>query len=202
MSRFQIFLLLLIPAIVFSTELVINGDFEQPLDNGWKTNAGCSIGNYDTTDTDMEARVNLYVDGWDDCNYLKQKIDITGYSPEFITFSCNALLKSDNFDYSLYCGAAVIVSYQDKYGNRIADTKIVYIDTADEYSQDTCWPNDTLQNASFIQNTTWNDYSFNIGDELVSIGLSNTDTIQYIEISILDTVFHKKDNYKGSCGST
>ena len=162
MVRLIIFLLLF-TVITFSKELVINGDFEQFLGAEWEKEGYSNIGNYDKSDPDMEARVYFTVDGWNECHYLKQRVDISKYSPECITFSCNAQLESDNFNIALYCAAAVIVSYQDKYGNRIADTKIVYIDTSDKYSQETCWPNDTLQNVFFVQDAAWHDYSFNIG---------------------------------------
>ncbi len=199
MLRFTIFLMLF-SSVVFSKELVVNGDFEQPLGAEWEKKGFTIISNSDTSDPDMEVGVSFFVDESDVCCYLKQRIDISAYSPECITFSCNARLRSYNCNIALYCAAAVIVSYQDKYGNRIADTKIVYIDTTDKYSQKTCWPNDTLQNVSFIQHISWNDYSFNIGEELVSIGLSNVDTIQYVEIALLDTIKHKLRTFGKTCG--
>lgn len=202
MYHLPTFLVLLIPAIVFSRELVINGDFEDELGAEWQFNGGISIGNLDESDPDMEARVYINVDYYDLFRYLKQRIDITGYAPECLTFSCAAKLWATNYDVSLYCGAAILVSYHDKYGNRVADTKIAYIDTLPEYSQDTCWPGDTLQNLSFISDSSWHHYSFNVGQELETAGLSNTDTIQYVEIALIDTVHHKKTDARGQCGST
>ena len=192
---------MLFSSVVFSKELVINGDFEQALGVEWVTKGNLSINDFDKSDPDMEVKLSFLVDNHNVFIYLKQRIDITGFQPQFITFSCNAHLVANNYNVALYSAAAVIVSYLDKYGNRVADTKIAYIDTLPEYSQKTCWPNDTLQNVSFIPfSVSFNNYSFNIEDELVSIGLSNTDTIQFIEIALIDTCKHRLNTFSQACG--
>lgn len=194
MIRILLFLLL-IPLCAVSKELVVNGDFEQPLDTGWVTKGNPSI----TANGD----VKLYFIGEVSFvyRYVKQRIDITSYAPEFLNFSCDAKLFANNEDYYIYAAAAVVVSYQDKYGNRIADTKIAYIDTLPEYSQKNCWPDDTLQNFSFIQDNSWHTYSFNVGTELDSIGLTNQDTIKFIEIALIDTGRSVADIYRNNCGN-
>ena len=89
MPRVILFLLLVVPAIVFSTELVINGDFEQPVGNEWEYNFKPFSGNIDTTDSDLEISVATITYLQERHVYLRQRIDITGYPPEFLTFSCN-----------------------------------------------------------------------------------------------------------------
>lgn len=200
MVRFTIFLLFF-PFVAFPTELVVNGDFEQPLGAEWVTKGNPSISDFDTSDPDMEVKLHYFGEAYSVYCCLKQRIDITGYAPEFLTFSCKAKLFADNEDAYIYSAAAVVVSYQDKYGNRVADTKTAYIDTLTKYSQKNCWPCDTLQNVSFIQDSSWQTYSFNIGTELAGIGLTNQDTIQFIEIALIDTGRSIPDISRNGCGN-
>ena len=57
MPRVILFLLLVVPVIVFSIELIINGDFEQPIDNEWKYIFESFSSTRDTTDPDLEVNI-------------------------------------------------------------------------------------------------------------------------------------------------
>ncbi len=80
----------------FQQSWFINGDFEQPVGNEWEYNFKPYSGNIDTTDPDLEVNTGTITCYQDRYIYLRQRIDITGYPPEFLTFSCNAKLRAIN----------------------------------------------------------------------------------------------------------
>ncbi len=177
--------LLLIASIVFAGRLVVNGDFEQPLNIGWSS----SIGLQNTSDTidrqiyfepdiDYEVRVKKY-----DETYAKlcQAIDIPTTDLDFsITAKLYALEYSPTLSY--WAAAAVCLRYLDANGNQLGETRIAHM------SPHCPWTNTgAIHLIPVTDPNNWYTYNFNINNELTNLPLVNASNIHKIQIALLDT---------------
>jgi len=177
------FTLLLISSLLFfgqvmGGELVTNGEFEQSLSIGWtEQRVGGSIvinraTNYDP-DPDYEARV--YKGTGTGYARLYQIIDILTTN---LDFTVNAKLYAYDNYVGAWAGAAVIIAYINKYGATLGQTYIC------ARSPGCPWTNTSTSHIIPAPNTLWNNYTFNINDELANLSGVNPSLVKQIQVSL------------------
>ena len=148
--------------------LLTNGDFEQPLDTGWEqsSSGGTYVvinraTNYDS-DPDYEAGVTIDSLAGGGIAQLWQEVFIPTTD---LQFSANIKLYAwDNNADTLCCGgAALIINYLDESGSLLGDTKIC------RFTDPFPWSNTSTSHLIVAPNIEWNNYAFNINDELNSL---------------------------------
>lgn len=165
--------------------LLINGDFELPLTNGWQQIEGGSYSTVDraTTydpDPDYEACAK---DQYGSYAKLWQTVDIPTND---LDFSVNAKLYAydNNADTLCWAGAAIVISYLDATGSLLGDTRICRFTTP-------CpWTNSSICHLIIAPNTNWNSYSFNIDAELSNLPGINPTDIRKIEVALYAKTDH------------
>ncbi len=181
-------LVFLFPAIIYSN-LLTNGDFEQPLTTGWlQEHSGTvtidrAIG-YDT-DGNYEACANKdHVSGFED-GYarLYQVVDV---SITNVTFSCDAKCEGyESTNYSKnWAAGAIIISYLNASNSTLGETRIY------SCSPDCPWVNSATVHLITASNANWNNYSFNINDELTNLSGVDPLNVAKIKISLYSAVTH------------
>lgn len=180
-----ILLCLAITSIAIAGRLVVNGDFEQPLNVGWSS----AIGLQNTSDTidrqtyfdadpDYEVRVKKYDETYAN---LYQTIDVPTTD---LDFSINAKLYA--YEYSpgsgYWAAAAVCLRYLGQNNNLLGETRI-YHKTA------SCpWTNtSSIHLIQVADPNNWYTYNFNIAAELTNLPFINANNIRKIQIALLDT---------------
>ncbi len=178
--------LLFIIGLTQASVLLTNGDFEQPLNTGWyeSTSGGNAVvdraTNYDT-DPDYEAR--SLVNNGSGTAQLWQVVNIPTTDLQFAVKA--KLYAWDNNADTLCCaGAAVIISYLDESGSLLGDTKIC------RFSEPFPWANSSTSHLIIASNTNWNNYSFNINDELNNLSGVNPQDVKKIKITLYAKTEH------------
>jgi len=170
--------LFLLSSQVTGVELITNGAFETNTDGwtNWSNGTGSiTIGNYDISDPDNEV--------------LSYKNTDAGYSSIFqivpspnldIVFSTSAAFwdycedNSENY----YAASAVILYYLKEDETALGETRIY---AATQYCP---WQNTSTTHLYPVHDTLWNDYSFNITDELANLPGVPQDSIKELKVSV------------------
>lgn len=179
-TLFAIVLLLLFVSIhIQAGELITNGDFEQPLTEGWdeiRVGSNITINRGTGYDPDPDYEANVYKGTGSGFAKLYQIVDIPAIH---LDFTVNAELYAYDNSSSAWAGAAVMLSYMDEDENVLGITYICY------RSPGCPWTNTSTTHVIPASNSSWNNYSFNIEDELTN--LSGVDPLQVkkIEVSLL-----------------
>jgi hypothetical protein len=181
MKKYLIVMLMLV-SIVFADNLLVNGDFEQTLSVGWQqTTLGIPFiidraTHYDG-DPDYEALVLK-----SSSNGFASLHQIVALLSTDIIFSCNAKLYAYDNTYGDWAGAAVILSYMDASNTILGETRICRISDAD------CpWADSPTLHLIIATDGNWNNYSFNIADELTNLSGINPLEVSNIQIALFDT---------------
>ncbi len=173
-----LFAILSIPllASASSLELTSNGDFEQPLFQGWKkTLVGYQIDilrgtNFDH-DTDYEMSIACS-NGYGDAK-LRQELYLPSVETVF-----SAELKSYAVDGAgawVTCG--LMISYLDEYGGPLGRTLLGSLSEASEWMP--------REDFHFIDTSgDWGLYSFNIADELLNVPAVNASEVRRVAVEI------------------
>ena len=176
MMRKYLSTLLILWTAVSASNYLTNGDFEEPLPSGWlQYGAGVIIRgvNYDP---DPDYEVFLYRTNPSGYAELCQAADIQTVDLEF---SVSAKLYASSNSSACWAGAAVIISYLDSLNSYLGETMICYRSPA-------CpWNNNDTCHVIPVVDTLWNDYAFNINDELTNIPGINPSHITKIRVSLL-----------------
>ena len=145
-----------------TAQTVINGDFEQPLDVGWKesTYSQAGIQSYDRWDTlghpTYAARVYKYLASFAS---LSQNVTVPG--PDY-TLSLDARLRIGGGSSTCWPVAAFIVRYLDQNGIELGNTKFYM------HSPYATWTSsDTAHLIDCNSVAGWQNYSLRIREELV-----------------------------------
>ncbi|MCK4574804.1 hypothetical protein KAU34_00180 [candidate division WOR-3 bacterium] len=182
---FLLFLaILLISSQVTAVEILTNGDFEQPLTNGWDESVSASnytinrATNYDP-DPDYEARV--YQGTGSGYARLYQIVDIPATN---LDFSANAKLYAWDNSGSAWAGAGLVLSYFDYSVMLLGETYICARSTQ-------CpWSNSSTTHIIEAADSAWHDYSFNIENELTNLSGVNPSDVKKIRVSLYTQIYH------------
>lgn len=162
--------------------LVTNGDFEQEISVGWtqmSTGGNTLIDRspYYDPDPDYEARVYKYAsNGY---GQLYQKVDVVNTD---IEFSCSAKLGAFDNNPGDWGAGALILSYMDATSEVLGETRIYRRSDAD------CpWVDGPNLHLIMAPDENWNDYAFNITDELQNIAAIDPIQVTQIQVSMYDT---------------
>jgi hypothetical protein len=184
MTKKYLILILTMWGFVSAGNLMINGDFEESLLHGWlQARSGLNIVinraiNYDP-DPDYEVYVSkANLDGY---ARLYQVINILDFPLTELEFSANAKLYAYDDWPGAWTAAAVIVSYLNGSDSLLGETKIC------RYSLDCPWVSCSTLHLITVSDTNWNNYSFNIVDELENLPGINPLEISKIEVALFCT---------------
>ena len=165
--------------------LLTNGDFEQPLSEGWFSSAP---GTYSTVerattydpDPDYEARA---FDSLGSYAKLWQTVAIPTTDLEFsVSTSLDAF--DNDADTLCWAGAAITVSYLDAYNTILGQTMICRFTTP-------CpWTNTSTCHLIVAPNSNWETYSFNVDTELTNLPGVDPDAIHQIEVALYAKTEH------------
>ena len=191
MSRVYAFIVLLIPAIVFSTELIINGDFEDTTGTGWDTvcfgGQKISLNFSKDYDPDDDYECDLkYWGATEGAVRLFQTVDVQNKDLKCLNFSMNALLMA--YGAEGWAIAAMVISYLNSEGERLGDTKFYTFSSISPITEDSiAWLHDPNQSVYKVYDTLWHSYSFNVLEELQKIATINPSDVGKIEVAAIDT---------------
>ncbi len=181
MRRYLI--LALIIGLCSASNYVVNGDFEQALTVGWTPSSSGSNVTIarDTTyhsDPDYEA----YVRKGSGSGYAKlyQAIDIPILNLD-ISFSAK-FYANDNHT-NAWAAAAVVISYIDSSDIVLGETRIY------RWSAGCPWSESPTLHLIRVYDDNWNDYSFNIEDELVFLPGVDPGEIRKIGIALFANTY-------------
>jgi hypothetical protein len=174
-------LLLVVVAVAGVTaQTVINGDFEQPLDVGWKESTYSMAGSYyfDRADTfdhaTFAAKVYKYLAKF---NSLSQVVDVV--SPD-VSVGLDLRLNIGGGSSTCWPVAAFIIRYQDDNGNDLGNTKLY------KYSQYATWRNsDTAHLIDLNRSVGWERHVLDIRQELLTyLPGVNPDAVRKLKLDL------------------
>jgi hypothetical protein len=164
-------------------ELLVNGDFEQPLENGWIVDTG-EYG-YKTIsrdvgyqpDPDYEALDSIYAgNGY---SKLGQTVDVPGPSL-LLTFSASFAVGGTSS--SCWPVASVVVIYKDVADAVLGQTRFYY------HNEYCTWVPSSTMSLHEVTNPDWTQYSLDVADELAqNLPGVNPGDINRVEVALYDT---------------
>jgi hypothetical protein len=174
------FLLLLLVAFGSASVLIVNGDFEEPLSDGWsEIMSGAGV---------MEITRGTGYDPDPDYEVYSHKGDGTGSSILYqitpipttdLEFSVNAKFYVFGTSSQCWSGAAVSISYLDASDSLLGWSRICARTIA-------CpWVNNNSCHVIQAADTFWHNYAFNIEDELAYLPSISATDIAKIQVSLL-----------------
>jgi hypothetical protein len=160
-------------------ELLENGDFEQPLSDGWtqETQGVNYTFQRSTTfdpDPDYEVYVRKYLMGH---ALLKQTVPVSSVN---ILFKADAQFVNycESNPYGYFAASAVRIQYENSAGNVLGESRI-YRGTA------LCnWVNTSTLHLIQALNTSWNSYEILLEDEMAYLPGVDSKEISQITVSI------------------
>lgn len=178
-------LLLLIFSQVTPLELLSNGDFEEPLTNGWGevgTSSYYTISRGTHYDPDPDYEVNIIQGTGSGFARLYQIVSIPSTD---IDFSANAKLYSwDNDPTGPWASASVVISYLNEMNMSLGETYIC------SFSDNCPWSNTPTTHIIEVSDSSWHNYSFNIDNELINVSGVDPQDIKKLRISVYTENYH------------
>jgi hypothetical protein len=179
MHRYFLSFLLLV-AFSSASVLIVNGDFEQPLTEGWsETTSGAGVMEIVRgTGYDPDPDYELYIHKGDGTGYTE--VSQIAYIPTTdLEFSVNAKVYAYGTSSQCWSGAAVCLFYLDASDSVLGWTKICDRTVA-------CpWTSNSSCHAIEATDTMWHNYSFNLDDELDLVPAVNRLDITKILVSVV-----------------
>ncbi len=158
--------------------LLVNGDFEQELTTGWlqaTSGSNTTVNRATNYDPDPDYEAYVYKGSGDGYARLYQVVDIPTTDLEF---SINAKLYAYDNHSSAWAAGAVVISYMNESNSILGETRIYRGSTG------CTWTNSPTLHLITASDTNWNNYSFNIVDELVNLSGVNPSEIDKIEVAL------------------
>lgn len=169
--------------IGFNTaQYVVNGDFEQDLNTGWKqvlNGAGASITRSTTFDPDPNYEVRVGKSSGGGYALLSQTISVPTTD---LVFSANAKIYAVATS-TAWAGSALILKYLDQNGNVLGETRIC---AKTGYCP---WANSPTMHLIIVPDSQWHNHSFNVNTELANLTAVNPDNVKNIEIALFDSTY-------------
>ena len=169
------------------SNLMINGDFEQPLTSGWlmdSSGVNIIIDRATSYDPDPNYEAQAYKGVGSGYTRLFQTVDVPSVQ---LTFSCNAKLYAYDNDADTLCwaGASIIISYLNSSGTRLGETRICQFTTPGD------WANSSTRHLITVFDSLWHNYSLNIATEISNyLPGVNPANVSKISIALFDTTAH------------
>jgi hypothetical protein len=167
-------------------ELVVNGDFELDIANGWSIDSVEGMTPYyDTLDRDTsfnpnpgyEARVKKY----DSAHaMLYQIFDVSTTNLDF-AIAAKLYAVEYNPGGTYFAAASVVLSYMSGSGAVLGETRICYI------TSHCIWADGPTLHLIMAPDSNWNAYSFNVNDELANLPGVNPLDIAKVRVALFDT---------------
>lgn len=184
MSKYVI-VILIFAGLIFADNLLTNGDFEQELDVGWQQSmtANGVIDRATTYDPDQDYEAKVYQYESSGYTTLYQEIGILSVDLPVTEFSCKAKMNAYSTIPSDWAAAAVIVSYMNESSTVLGETRITYKTVG-------CpWTNTSTMHVISVADVSWQDFSFNLNDELTTNlpGVNPAEVVK-IKIALYDTL--------------
>lgn len=189
MQKFLIMILVI--GFSFASNFVTNGDFEQPVSVGWTEYSPGSYGyiarstSYNP-DPDYEVCVRRQGSGGLGSGYdwLTQTIE-----PPIPILECDfsatvKLNATESGNGSNWAGAALCLNYLDATDVLLGTTRIC------RYSPGTPWSNSSTQHLIIAPNANWNNYSFDIIDELQNLPGVDPSEVAKLTVTLIDTAYN------------
>ena len=183
MRRFL--LLVVIIGLCSASNYITNGDFEAALTTGWtqqQYGTYITITRGTTYDADPDYEVFLSKGTGTGYAMIHQTAEIPTLN---LDISFSAKLKAwDNY-VGAWSAAAVQINYLDATNTVLGDTRVC------RFSQDCLWSNSSTRHLVIAPNENWQDYQFNILDELES-NLTGIDpqAVDKIQILLIDSTWY------------
>ena len=173
----------LLVAQVVGSELIINGDFEQPLSTGWGQIIYGSNGMIDrATDYDSDEDYEAYVYKGSETGFV-QLLQVIGIPTTNLNFSIDAKLYA-YANSTAWAGAAVLISYSDQNNVLLGQTYICARTTH-------CpWTENSTTHIIDASDSEWHYYGFNIDEELTRFAGVNPSDVAKIQISLYCKTSH------------
>jgi len=169
---------LILAGFAFATQFLTNGDFEDLLTIGWLDSlcgANATINRDTGYDPDPDYEAYAYKGSGDGYARLYQVVDILTTDLEF---SVNAKLYAYDNHASAWAAGAVVISYMNESGSILGETRIYRGSTG------CTWTNSPTLHLITVSDTNWNNYSFNIADELVNLSGVNPSEVDKIGVAL------------------
>lgn len=164
--------------LVFSWDLVTNGDFEQPLAVGWQQNTSgtnCVIDRQTSYDPDPDYEVQVYKGTGTGYARLYQAVTVATTD---LDFSADLKLIATTTSSTCWAGAALVIGYLNAAGSLLGETMICRRTPA-------CpWTNSPTRHLIDATDTLWHNYAFNINAELANLPGVDPAGIAEIEIAL------------------
>ena len=170
--------LLFIVSICGASVLLENGDFEQDLATGWlqaTSGSNTTINRATNYDPDPDYEAYVYKGSGSGYARLYQVVDIPTTDLEF---SINAKFYAYDNNAGAWAAGAVVISYMNESGSTLGETRIY------TYSPGCTWTNSPTLHLITATDTNWNNYSFNIADELVNLPGVNPSEVDKIGVAL------------------
>ena len=172
--------LFLIIGISNAGVLLTNGDFEEPFETGWfQGSSGSGVMTIvRATNYDPDPDYEVFVHKGDETGSIKlfQTVVIPTTDLEF---SVNAKLIVYGTSAQCWSGAGVCIWYLDASNVVLGSSKICARTVA-------CpWQSNNSCHVIAATDTLWNNYAFNIDDELVNVPAVNGSDVAKIQVSLL-----------------
>jgi hypothetical protein len=166
-----------------ATELLTNGDFEQPLDSGWVVDSGGharpTLGRAPDLqpDPDYEARIHLGpADGY---AAIAQTVPVPGVA---LRFRADLCLYAHMLEQINWAAASCRIAYRDSTLAPLGETRI-YV-----YHRNCPWQNTSTLHLVLAPDSFWHSYGFDVAAELAS-NLPGVDPtrVRYVTVALRDT---------------
>ena len=173
----------LLVAQVVGSELIINGDFEQPLSTGWGQIIYGPNGVIDrATDYDPDPDYEAYVYKGSETGFA-QLFQVVGIPSTNLDFSIDLKLYA-YANSTAWAGAAVLISYSDQNNVLLGQTYICARTTH-------CpWTENSTTHIIDASDSEWHYYGFNIDEELTRFAGVNPSDVAKIQISLYCKTSH------------
>ncbi len=178
---------LIMIGLMFAGNWIINGDFEQSLDQGWATTSGGSnitINRATNYEPDPDYELLAQKGAGNGFIKISQITDIT--TPSEFNFSVKAKLYAydNNADTLTYAAVAVRIGYRSATGALLGETRIC------QFTAPCPWQNTSTCHLIFVSDSLWHTHSFNLQTELGNLPGVNPANVKKVEIALYDTTAH------------
>lgn len=169
----------LLPAFAASTaqaeNLIVNGDFEQPLLPPWSLFTGgvCTIERLTDLDPDPDYEVHVDLAG----GGAGQLIQVVPVPDTEIDFTGHMRFHADGTG-DAWAGAAVVLSYLNSAQELLGETRL------GAWTHSCPWESGPASHLIGMPDDVWLDWSFNINEELVELPAVDPLAVRYVRVAL------------------
>ncbi len=175
------YLLLFLLVAVGSANYIVNGDFEQPLTNGWGQRTWgsyCTVNQARIYDPDPDVEAYAYKGNADGYSLLFQVATVPSTN---LNFSANVKLYAYDNNASAWTGASFKILYLNAANTILGETRICQL------SAGCPWSNTRYRHLITVSDSIWHNYTFNINSELANLPGVNPSEVSRIGVALFDS---------------